>query len=123
MEELLAEVEELLADVGELASMPSPEAGKEMRLAGHLGWGVLRLGLPRVPGGMGEITSLARALTASRARVQGRGGSLIISQGPPELLQEVGARGNAGGPEARLVEGLKAQFDPSGILSPGRFSR
>jgi len=120
---LPSRMEELLAEAEELASILSAGTGQEMRLAGHVGWGVLRVGLPRVPKGQGERTSLARALGASRARVEGHGGSLIISRGPPELLQELGARGKATGPEARLVEGLKAQFDPSGILSPGRYSR
>jgi len=119
---LPSRMEELLAEAEEIAALLPTQERRQVRLAGHVGWGVLRAVLPRIPSGVEERTSLTRALEASRARVEEGGGSLAISQGPPELLQAVGSRGSAAGAEARLVEGLKAQFDPSGILSRGRFS-
>jgi len=42
-----------------------------------------------------------------------------LSSGPGVLLREVGAWG-AAGEEKTLMAGLKAEFDPQGILAPGR---
>jgi FAD/FMN-containing dehydrogenase len=42
-----------------------------------------------------------------------------VEGAPAEVLERVGAWGRAGAP-ARLMAGLRAQFDPAGVLSPGR---
>ena len=47
-------------------------------------------------------------------------GRLTIESAPLELKRAVDVWGPAG-PGARLMHNVKAQFDPSGILSPGRF--
>jgi len=108
MERLLGEARELSGRFGRLD------------LAAHLGWGVLRVGFPRVPAGDGERMALAGALRELRGRLEAAGGGLVVSQGPAGLLKEVGSRGEGGG-EASLMRGLKEEFDPAGILSPGRF--
>jgi glycolate oxidase FAD binding subunit len=82
--------------------------------------GTLRLAVSRVrldPPWSERWTERLREL---RATLERRGGSLTVTSGPAEVVQGVGAWGNAGG-AARLMAGLKGQFDPRGILSPGRW--
>ena len=69
-----------------------------------------------------EKTSLEpwmSALSALRTRLEERGGTLTVSSGPPTLMKDLGPWGTPGG-EERLLKGLKDEFDPKGILSPGR---
>jgi glycolate oxidase FAD binding subunit len=90
------------------------------RLCGHVGWGVLRLAFPKLGGGPGGSGALAKAISEARSRLEADGGSLNISAAPQDLVDEVGAWG-AQGSEKALMRSLKAEFDPAGILSPGRF--
>lgn len=108
LEALLGEARELGARFGALG------------LAAHVGWGSLRVGFPRAPTEGDEVRELAGALSEVRKRLETARGSLVLSHGPSGLLREVGAQGEAGAAE-RLVRGLKEEFDPAGILSPGRF--
>ncbi|MGW8265220.1 MAG: FAD-binding oxidoreductase [Longimicrobiales bacterium] len=108
LEALLGEARELAARFG------------AMGLAAHVGWGTLRVGFPRIPTEGEEARELVRTLRELRNRLEAAKGSLVLSQGPSELLREVGAQGGCG-PEERLMRGLKEEFDPAGILSPGRF--
>jgi len=108
LEALLGEARELGGRFGALG------------LAAHVGWGSLRVSFPRAPTEGDEVKELARALSGLRKRLENAGGSLVLSQGPSGFLREVGAQGE-GGPEGRLMRGLKEEFDPAGILSPGRF--
>ena len=90
------------------------------RLSGHVGWGVLRFAVPRLSGDPGELRALAKAVGELRSRLEADGGSLTMSSAPQQLMEEVGAWG-AHGSEVALMRGLKAEFDPAGVLSPGRF--
>ena len=90
------------------------------RLSGHVGWGVLRFAVPKLPGDPGGSRALAKAMGELRSRLEAEGGSLTISSAPRLLMEEVGAWG-VHGPELGLMRGLKAEFDPAGVLSPGRF--
>jgi len=90
------------------------------RLAAHVGWGVVRVAVPSIPAGSVPMGTLAGELGALRRRLEADGGSLVLSRAPLDLMEEVGAWG-APGPEIALMRGLKAEFDPSGILAPGRF--
>lgn len=108
LEALLGEARALAARFGALG------------LAAHVGWGTLRVGFSRVPTEGEEATELVRALRELRNRLEAAKGSLVLSRGPSGLLREVGAHGGIG-PEERLMRGLKEEFDPAGILSPGRF--
>jgi len=55
-----------------------------------------------------------------RAAAASRGGSLIIEHAPAEIDARVNARENFGS-SAGLMQRVKQQLDPNGILSPGRF--
>lgn len=89
-------------------------------VAAHMGWGVVRVAFAAAPAEEGDRKALADALTALRTRLEAGGGGLVVSQAPRSLLEAVGAWGQGGG-EGRLMRGLKEEFDPAGILSPGRF--
>jgi FAD/FMN-containing dehydrogenase len=73
-------------------------------------------GLPEEAAALAPWVASLRKL---RARLEERGGTLTLSAGPARVMNEVGAWGSAGG-EQRLMKGLKAEFDPKGILAPGR---
>lgn len=62
----------------------------------------------------------AAALRETRGEVEGEGGTVVVSHGPPALVREVGAWGDPG-PALRLMQELKRRFDPAGVLNPGRF--
>ena len=91
------------------------------RLALHLGWGVLRIVFEEIPSEEGGMTGIGRVLSTLRSELEEEGGSLILSEGPVGLLRSVGPWGSLGA-EAGLVAGLKREFDPQGILAPGRIT-
>lgn len=55
-----------------------------------------------------------------RATAKSLGSALIIEQAPTELKHLVNAWGTLG-PSAGIMQRIKQQLDPDGILSPGRF--
>jgi glycolate oxidase FAD binding subunit len=95
--------------------------GSQARMAIHVGAGILRLTL-----GLGEKLverdqgDLADSLLELRQSLEGLGGTLTVSQGPPSLVREVGAWGDPRD-VASLMAGLRHEFDPAGVLAPGRF--
>jgi glycolate oxidase FAD binding subunit len=48
------------------------------------------------------------------------GGSLVVLRSPPELKSRIDAWGDAGD-ALPLMRRVKEQFDPTGVLNPGRF--
>jgi glycolate oxidase FAD binding subunit len=63
----------------------------------------------------------ARELTDRlREAAVARGGTLAVLQVAPELRDGLDAWGPRG-PELRLMQSIKTQLDPNGILNPGRF--
>ncbi len=67
-----------------------------------------------------EATAAETLVTRSREAAARQGGSLLVAACPPNLKRRIDVFGN---PPAsfELMRRLKEQFDPSGILSPGRF--
>ena len=51
--------------------------------------------------------------------LEAEGGSLVVSQGPPEIVGALGAWGESG-PVAPFNAGIRAAFDPASILAQGR---
>jgi len=51
--------------------------------------------------------------------LEAAGGSLVVSAAPEALFREVGCSGTENA-VSELVRGLRAEFDPAGILSAGR---
>lgn len=74
----------------------------------------------RVRAGLAAEAVDAVTVRRLRARLEALGGTLVLERAHPGLLAEVPVRG-APGPAGPLSAALRARFDPSGILSQGRF--
>lgn len=106
-----------LAD--ELIELADPDVGWGARVAAHAHTGLLRVMIARMHRREGWLEAAAAKLEGLRLSLESEGGSLSISQGPPELVVGVGAWGALGGP-SELMAGLQREFDPAGILAAGR---
>ena len=67
-----------------------------------------------------DETRLREALVILRAESVALGGSLVLLRCPPDVKRQIDAWGDAGD-ALPLMRRVKAQFDPNGILNPGRF--
>ena len=74
--------------------------------------------------GFGEEDALQTRLTqaghALRARLASLGGTSVVEHAPTPLKTAIGVWGPTRS-DFRLMQALKAQFDPQGTLNPGRF--
>ena len=77
-------------------------------LASWLGDGSVRAPIPGILERMWDLASQA-------------GGHLVVEQGPLAARAGIDVWGGMGGPET-VARNLKSQFDPNGILNPGRFA-
>ena len=67
-----------------------------------------------------DTGALLNALQDLRKNLETRGGSLAILRCPLEIKSKMDVWGSAGDALA-LMRNIKAQFDPTGVLNPGRF--
>lgn len=67
-----------------------------------------------------DAGALLHALEDLRKRLETRGGSLVILRCPREIKSKMDVWGSAGD-ALPLMKSIKAQFDPTGVLNPGRF--
>jgi glycolate oxidase FAD binding subunit len=112
----LPELVEMTSCLGELYDATE---GWGMRLAAHAYTGVLRVMIAKVTRSEGWLDRAKTALGDLRRHLEVEGGSLVVSQGPPEIVGAVGAWG-ASGSAAPFNAGMRAAFDPASILAPGR---
>jgi glycolate oxidase FAD binding subunit len=91
-------------------------ADREASLQAYVGSGVVVAQL--VPGRAESVTGFCRQLRAALAALEG---SLVVLEGPED--EELGREAIWGPPgdAQRVMEAIKRQFDPQGILNPGRF--
>ena len=91
-------------------------------LSAHAGSGILRAALLPAAGasGDGSLAGMAEALAALREKAGALGGSLVLQEAPPGLKQRMDAWGDPG-PGFTVMRRIKAEFDPQGLCSPGRF--
>ncbi len=110
--ELLSLSRELVA----LLREDSARSGQQLHIARnvHLTTGLLRLSVSGFTGS----EAWHRHLGELRERLEAEGGSLRLSQAPLKLSDALGLRRLA--PDLdRIVRGLRAEFDPAGILPDG----
>jgi glycolate oxidase FAD binding subunit len=93
----------------------SRERSLSARIAGRAGACVLHVGLS---GGGAEAQG--DVVVALRQELVPRGATVVVLQAAPELKRRVDAWGPAGN-ALELMRRVKQQFDPDGMLSPGRF--
>ena len=67
-----------------------------------------------------DTGALLNALQDLRKNLETRGGSLAILRCPLEIKSKMDVWGSAGD-ALPLMRSIKAQFDPTGVLNPGRF--
>ena len=88
----------------------------------HLAWSLVAqaagAGYLRLEGN--DSGAFINALEALRKKLETRGGSLVILRCPHEIKSKMNVWGSTGDALA-LLKSNKAQFDPTGVLNPGRF--
>ena len=67
-----------------------------------------------------DTGALLNVLQDLRKNLETRGGSLVILRCPLEIKSKMDVWGSAGD-ALPLMRSIKAQFDPTGVLNPGRF--
>lgn len=77
-------------------------------------------GLLFVDAPVADVQEAAITIESLRAELDALGAHLTIESAPTELKSLIDIWGPAG-PGGRLMRSIKQQFDPKGILSPGRF--
>jgi glycolate oxidase FAD binding subunit len=99
------------------------ELGLAPTLSAHAGSGILRVAFQPVAGSTaedGEISGMVAAIEILRGEAAAAGGSLVIQEAPLHLKERVDAWGRPG-PAFTVMRRVKAEFDPQGLCSPGRF--
>lgn len=82
-------------------------------VAQAVGIGLLRLET-------GSIATLREVIVDLRKQLESRAGSLVILECPREIKSGIDVWGSPGD-TLPLMKSIKAQFDPAGVLNPGRF--
>ena len=111
---------DLVEMTSRLSGLYDPTAGWGMRLAAHAYTGVLRVMIAKVSRSDAWLDRAIEALEDLRRSLEAEGGSLVVSQSPPEIVGAIGAWGGSG-PVALFTAGIQAAFDPASILAQGRF--
>lgn len=89
------------------------DAGGRLSIAAYPTLGVVKIG---AAGG-----DAARLLERGRLLARREGGTCIVERCPPEIKETIDVFGDAPA-SFELMRRLKQQFDPQGVLSPGRFA-
>jgi glycolate oxidase FAD binding subunit len=87
-------------------------------VAQAVGVGYLRLEVPRLEGP--DVAALLDPIKELRKNLESRGGSFAVLRCPLEIKSKIDVWGSAGD-ALSLMKRIKAQFDPTGVLNPGRF--
>ena len=118
-EKVVAKLNLKRTDLTEFAAQ-SVEANwaHDVQIMALLGSGVLYVTIPVASDT--DYPSLANALAQLRQTAMSQQGNLIIEVAPPELKQHIDVWGSVEG-TLGLMKQIKAKFDPTGLLNPGRF--
>lgn len=117
-----------VAKVGVLPAQVGPyvtEAGAAVRASGlrlvsaaHAGSGILTLVLAAGADGRGAAATV-KALALLRDEARARGGQFVVEWAPLAVKEEVSVW-DPPSPAVRLMQRIKANLDPDGIMNPGR---
>jgi len=107
----------LLDWVGE-AHAAAARAGVEVMVLAQPGHGVLQLSVREGFDAARVVTHLVRPL---RSALEAEGGSLVVERAPAELKARCDVWGAIQPDILAIMERIKTEFDPAGVLNPGRF--
>jgi glycolate oxidase FAD binding subunit len=107
-----------VADVMEQGAAVAQRAVLPAALAAHAGVGVVEAVLAGGRGG--DATVVAGVLTEWRALVSAAGGQALVESAPLAVKERVPVWDDPG-PALRIMQRIKLQLDPAGLLNPGRF--
>ena len=93
-------------------------SGLAAALAAHAGVGVVEAVL--AGGGRADATKVSEVLTDWRRLVSAAGGQALVESAPLAVKERVPVWDDPG-PALRIMQRIKSQFDPAGLLNPGRF--
>ena len=114
---LVGEIRRLASWLGEAERLARP-LGLTLAGVGEAGSGVLWLALGGATSGDALDRGLIRPL---RGRLAGEGGSLVVERAPRAIKATLDVWGPVGPETLAIMTRLKREFDPLGILNPGRF--
>jgi glycolate oxidase FAD binding subunit len=107
-----------VADVMEQGMGVAQRAGLPVALAAHAGVGVIEAVLA---GGEGaDATRVSDVLIEWRTLVRAAGGQALVESAPLAIKERVPVWDDLG-PALRIMQRIKSQLDPNGLLNPGRF--
>lgn len=107
---LIKDVSTLLVQLEDL----SKNTGLEIHASARAGNGVLMISVE------GDVPDLLQATISMRQFTRSLGGNFVIRQAPPSIKSGIDVWGEIGSP-LELMKRLKSQFDPYGVMNPGRF--
>jgi glycolate oxidase FAD binding subunit len=107
-----------VADVMEQGMGVAQRAGLPVAMAAHAGVGIIEAVLA---GGAGaDAARVSGVLTEWRALVRAAGGQALVESAPLAIKERVPVWDDPG-PALRIMQRIKSQLDPAGLLNPGRF--
>ena len=107
-----------VADVMEQGMGVAQRAGLPVAMAAHAGVGIIEAVLA---GGAGaDAARVSDVLTEWRALVRAVGGQALVESAPLAIKERVSVWDDPG-PALRIMQRIKSQLDPAGLLNPGRF--
>jgi len=113
----IGEPRRLLEWVGE-AHAAAARAGVEAMLLGQPGHGVLQISIGDGFDAGRVVGDLVRPL---RRALEAEGGNLIVERGPIEVKTSCDVWGYIDPEVLTIISRIKSEFDPTGLLNPGRF--
>jgi FAD/FMN-containing dehydrogenase len=106
-----------VAECMEQGAAVAQRAGLRAATAAHAGVGIVEAALGG--GEHADLDRVAAVLGEWRALVRGAGGHAMVQWAPLAVKERVPVWDDAG-PALRIMERIKAQLDPRGVLNPGR---
>jgi glycolate oxidase FAD binding subunit len=107
---LIKDVTTLLEKLEDL----SKKTGLKIQASARAGNGVVMISLE------GDVPNLLQAAKSVRQLASSLNGSMVIQHAPPSIKSEIDVWGEIGS-SLELMKRLKSQFDPNGVMNPGRF--